>query len=129
MPSKYIFYVPNQSIIEIKDSIEDTEININTYINNYLIIDIKEEPTDINIFIINYFDKFEKTLQLEININYKIIKNTNIDLYQFIHHFKYINKIYFNINKKMLNDGLINFNEVNNININDIDIIINYNYL
>ena len=129
MPSKYIFYVPNQSIIEIKDSIEDTEININTYINNYLIIDIQEEPTDINIFIINYFDKFEKTLQLEININYQIIKNTNIDLYQFIHHFKYINKIYFNINKKMLNDGLINFNEVNNININDIDIIINYNYL
>ena len=29
----------------------------------------------------------------------------------------------------MLNDGLINFNKVNNININDIDIIINYNYL
>jgi len=124
-PKNYIFYVPNQNIIY--NNINETEININLYINQYLEINITEEPSDINNVIINSLDAFKKTIELEININYEISKNTIIDLEQFINQFKFINKIYFNINKTILSTGIITFKEIKNIHINDIDILVNYN--
>lgn len=131
LPTNYILYIPNFNIVEISDNFNNVQIDLFSFIVEFYKMNINTEPFKLTNHILfnNNLKKYEKLLELEVNINYQITKNTEIDINTIISQFQYIHIIHFNIKEKMLDDVFINFTEVTNININDIDIIINYNYL